>query len=55
MKMLEEQGMLRTSDDRGGAQAVLRAAAFTYLAAMIGSILNLLYYAMLVSGMNRRD
>lgn len=55
MKMLEEQGMLRTSDDRSGAQAVLRAAAFTYLAAMIGSVLNLLYYAMLVSGMSRRD
>lgn len=55
MKMLEEQGMLRTSEDRSGAQAVLRAAAFTYLAAMVGSILTLLYYVMLVSGMSRRD
>jgi Zn-dependent membrane protease YugP len=55
MKMLEEQGMLRTSEDRSGAQAVLRAAAMTYLAAMVTSVLNLLYYVMLVSGMSRRD
>lgn len=56
MKMMEEQGMLQTGEDRSGAQAVLRAAAFTYVAAMLGSILNLLYYVMLVSGMggNRR-
>ncbi len=54
MKMMEEQGMLRTGEDRSGAQAVLRAAAMTYVAAMLGSILNLLYYVMLVSGMGGR-
>jgi Zn-dependent membrane protease YugP len=34
---------------------VLRAAAFTYVAAVATSILTLLYYAMLVFGNNRRD
>lgn len=53
MKMMEENGMLLSQHDRSGAQAVLRAAAYTYLAAMAVSILNFAYYAMLVSGMNR--
>lgn len=53
MKMMEENGMLLSQQDRSGAQAVLRAAAYTYLAAMAVSILNFAYYAMLVSGMSR--
>jgi hypothetical protein len=53
MKMLNESGILQTRDDRSGAQAVLRAAALTYVAAMIVSLLNLAYYAMLVAGMGR--
>jgi len=53
MKMMEENGMLMSQHDRSGAQAVLRAAAYTYLAAMAVSILNFAYYAMLVSGMSR--
>ena len=36
----------------GGARQVLTAAAFTYIAAAISSILTLLYYVSLVS---RRD
>lgn len=53
MKMLDEMGVLSTREDRAGAQAVLRAAALTYVAAMVVAILNLAYYALLVFGMNR--
>lgn len=54
MKMLKDTGLVVTDQDRQGAQAVLRAAAFTYVAAVATSILTLLYYAMLVFG-GRRD
>ena len=53
MNMMEQSGMLATREDRQGAKAVLRAAALTYVGAMVISILNFAYYAMLVSGMNR--
>lgn len=51
LKMLNEAGLMQTSDDRKGAKAVLRAAALTYVAAAITSILQLLYY---ISIANRR-
>lgn len=54
LKMLEANGLLATQDDRSGANAVLRAAAFTYVAAVATSLITLLYYAMLVFGGNRR-
>jgi len=54
MAMLEQSGLIATEQDRDGAKAVLRAAAFTYVAAVATSILTLLYYAMLVFG-RRRD
>jgi len=47
--------VLATEQDRDGAKAVLRAAAFTYVAAVATSILTLLYYAMLVFGGRNRD
>lgn len=53
MKMLDEMGVLHTREDRAGAQAVLRAAAFTYVAAMAVAVLNLAYYAMLIAGASR--
>src|SRR5690606_31167752 len=55
MKMLEQSGLIATEQDRDGANAVLRAAAFTCVAAVATSILTLLYYAMLVFGGRRRD
>lgn len=55
MNLLTESGLVATEQDREGAQAVLRAAAFTYVAAVATSILTLLYYAMLVFGGSRRD
>jgi len=55
MKMLEQTGLLATEQDRDGARAVLRAAAFTYVAAVATSLLTLFYYAMLVFGGRNRD
>ena len=52
MKLLEEAGLTRTAEDTKGARQVLTAAAFTYIAAAISSVLTLLYYVSLVS---RRD
>ena len=51
MNMLGEANLLQSSEDRRGAQTVLRAAALTYVAAAISSILQLLYY---ISIANRR-
>lgn len=53
MRMMEQSGLLATDHDRKGAKAVLRAAALTYVGAMVISILNFAYYAMLISGMSR--
>jgi hypothetical protein len=44
MKLLQEAGLMRNGQDSQGARAVLNAAAMTYLAAAITSILQLLYY-----------
>ncbi len=53
LKLLRETGLIASPEDAEGAQAVLRAAAFTYVAAVATSLLTLLYYAMLVFGRNR--
>jgi Zn-dependent membrane protease YugP len=42
--MLDEAGLMVSAEDKQGSNAVLRAAALTYLAAAITSILQLLYY-----------
>ena len=44
LRMLREAGLLKSENDAGGARQVLTAAALTYLAAAITSILQLLYY-----------
>ncbi|MBN1563953.1 MAG: zinc metallopeptidase [Anaerolineae bacterium] len=54
MKLLDATGLIQSEQDRQGAHAVLRAAAFTYVAAVATSLLTLLYYASLVFG-GRRD
>ena len=53
LKMLDGAGLLVTQDDHRGAQAVLRAAALTYVAGTAVAILNFAYYAILILG--RRD
>lgn len=44
LALLTEAGLMKTDEDRKGARAVLTAAALTYLAAAITSVLQLLYY-----------
>jgi uncharacterized protein len=44
LKLLRQAGLIQTEDDTKGARQVLTAAALTYLAAAITSILQLLYY-----------
>lgn len=44
LAMLNETGIAQTDEDRAGARKVLVAAALTYLAAAISSVLQLLYY-----------
>lgn len=52
LKLLDESGLIHGEEERQGARKVLTAAALTYVAAAISSILTLLYYVSLVS---RRD
>lgn len=44
IKLLNEAGLLSSSEDSRGAKAVLRAAALTYIAAAVTAVLQLLYY-----------
>ena len=43
-RLLQEAGLMQNQNDASGARAVLTAAALTYLAAAVTSILQLLYY-----------
>lgn len=47
LQLLREAGFLETQSDAQGARQVLNAAALTYLAAAVTSILQLLYYVSL--------
>jgi Zn-dependent membrane protease YugP len=51
--LLAESGLV-TREEYGGVQAMLNAAALTYVAGFAASMLQLLYYVMLVTGMGRR-
>lgn len=53
MQMLTTTGLVDRTE-YGEAKSVLRAAAFTYVAGLAVSVLNLLYYISLVSGMGGR-
>ncbi|WP_088889038.1 zinc metallopeptidase [Leptolyngbya ohadii] len=48
LNLLREAGLLDTSQEEQGARQVLTAAAMTYLAAAITSVLQLLYYVSLI-------
>jgi Zn-dependent membrane protease YugP len=54
MRMLASSGIL-VDDELAGARKVLDAAALTYVAAALQSILTMLYYVTLLGGMRRRD
>jgi Zn-dependent membrane protease YugP len=53
-QMLLQSGIIQTDEEMRGVNAVLNAAALTYVAALITAILQLLYYVFLVGG-RRRD
>lgn len=52
--LLSESGLIYSAEERQGVNAVLNAAAFTYVAGLAAALSQLLYYAMLVMGMGGR-
>lgn len=56
LKMMESNGIITTPQEKQGARAVLRAAAFTYIAGMATALFQLLYYISLaMRGRNRSN
>ncbi len=53
-RMLTESGLVMGSEEQRGVNAVLNAAALTYIAALFTAVLQLLYWASLVAGGGRR-
>ena len=53
-QLLSASGMITTEEERKGVNQVLNAAALTYVAAIASSVLQLLYFASLAGGSNRR-
>lgn len=54
LAVIKESGML-TEEERAGARKVLTAAAMTYVAAMLQTLMTLLYYIARFAGGSRRD
>jgi hypothetical protein len=54
-RMLADSGIISGEEEIGGVNNVLNAAALTYVAALITSVLQLLYYVSLVGGGRRRS
>jgi len=52
-QMLAESGIIQSDEERRGVNAVLNAAALTYVAALVTAVLQLLYYVFLVGGRRR--
>ncbi|MGL5082122.1 MAG: zinc metallopeptidase [Microcoleaceae cyanobacterium] len=55
LALLQEAGLLETKEDVKGARQVLTAAALTYLAAAVTSVLQLFYYINLIQRQKRYD
>ena len=53
-QLLVQTGIIQTEQEQRGVNAVLNAAALTYVAGLITAILQLLYYVSLVGGGRRR-
>ena len=53
-RALGEMGIVRSGEEAAGVASVLNAAAWTYVAAAVSSIMTLLYYLIAFSG-NSRD
>jgi hypothetical protein len=53
MRMIDENNLLTTTDEKTGAKRVLTGAALTYFAGLVASIANLAYFVLMVSGGSR--
>lgn len=53
-QLLSDSGLLVDEKERKGVSTVLNAAALTYVAALFTAIMQLLYYASLITGRRRR-
>lgn len=53
-RLLTESGLVYGEDEQRGVNTVLNAAALTYVAALVTAVLQLLYWASIVTGMGRR-
>ena len=53
-RLLVESGLIVGEDEARGVNAVLNAAALTYVAALVTAVMQLMYYATLVMGMGGR-
>lgn len=51
--LLAETGIIQTAEEQRGVNNVLNAAALTYVAALVTAVLQVLYYASLLSGRRR--
>jgi len=54
LQMLRSNGLVVQGQEDSGAQAVLDAASWTYVAALVQVLSTLLYYVFLLSGFSRR-
>ena len=52
-QLLADAGIVAGEDERGGVNSVLNAAAFTYVAGLASAVMQLLYFASMVSGRSR--
>jgi hypothetical protein len=52
-QLLSETGIIQSEQERRGVNNVLNAAALTYVAALLTSILQLLYFASMLGGRRR--
>lgn len=53
-QLLADAGMIVDDRERSGISRVLNAAAMTYVAALFAAVIQLMYYASMVSGRRRR-
>ena len=54
-QLLAQTGIIQTDEEKRGVNAVLNAAALTYVAGLVTAVMQLLYYVSLVGGGRRRS
>lgn len=52
-RLLAESGIIQTEEERRGVNNVLNAAALTYVAGLVTAIMQILYFALRISGSSR--